>query len=252
LPTTQTHAMTLGQNSVPGLSLGFQLPPQLLWNMNQGEGANDRNGRSLYIKGTTCTHKFEYAPNRLDIDSQTLPFQGPILTRFMVVQPRTALHGRLHQWDVTRDLFLDNFGNQKGISALQTDFELTQWNINVKDYIVLKDMKFCLSPANLSQLKSHAVPVSTDPTIDNQVTVIGQPSQRYPSYKLIKHYIPMSRTVRYTGAEGQNPGPDNINTEYCVLAVSAPVGVANMPTGTTPLQVNLRYSFMGTTACLDL
>lgn len=251
LDAFRTFAMSLGQNLVPGLSALQQLTSQRLWNMTQGDGTNERNGRSLYIQGTSLTHKFEYIPTTItsvEPPSQ-IAYHGPILTRFMVLQPRTALHGRLHVWDVTRDLFLDSMGSLFGITNLATDFELSQYLINVKDYVVLVDKKFILSPPT-TRFQAFEDEQPT-PSTTSTAVLAASVNDNYPSMKLIKHHIPVNRNVRYNG-DGAGDGPDNFNAGYFVVAISAPVGVAGMPVGLAPVPPNILYSFMGTTSTLDL
>lgn len=243
---TRSFVMSIGTNLVPGVA-AFQLPQQQLFTIVQGDGVNERNGRSIYIKQTKMIFNFVYKPPAVPTSDLplALALRAPLYCRFIIFQPRTVLHGSQATWDITRDLFLDNVGTRVGINSLRTEFELSNWIINKNSYNVLRDQKFILGPpstrlqADIPQAAAQVFPVMSSSS-----------TSHYPSAKTIRHTITTNKNCRYTG-DGTGVQPQNLNTDYFMICITAPFGAQFLPLGTQIVD-NLAYNFIGTTSCIDL
>lgn len=244
-------AVNYGKNAVQNLQITEQLPPQQLWNFDQGDGTNERVGRSLFMRTTNLTHRFAYVPQLRGVltDPANQAFNGvPMVTRFLIIQPKTVLNGSLQLWDIKKDLFRDHRGNEKGVDSVATEMQLLNWLPNKIKYNFLLDKKFTLGPpaTNYEAVVDSGPPVPPA-TASTPVFATTQTS-KYPSFKEFRSKIVINRRVQFN-TQGAAAGAMNINQDYIGLAITIPLGVTWLP---TPPYNIISYSMLGTTSALDI
>lgn len=202
-----------GQGNFEGLD-GFQWP--------QGTGSNQRIGRYLFLKHTTMQMRLAM----LNTPSNPTP------TMFRVIVFKAKRNSALGSagGNPNDDLFLANDGRALGVnntgSTESKTFEYMNMLINKRNYSVIMDTKTILQPSLVAVQGSNPVmPLST-----------SYPPEK--TYNLtLKHN---SKT-----AFGQFNQPLDLNYQYCVQVISAPIGQVDV------LADDWRISFRGTVSCID-
>jgi len=206
----------LGPNNQPNFQAlaGFQWP--------QGTGPNQRIGRYLFFKHTTMQLRL----SMLNTPSNASP------TQFRIVVFKAKRNSALGTGggNPNDDLFLSNDGRALGLNNLSVaesrSFEYMNMLVNKRNYSVVLDTKCILQPSLVAiQGATPVAPLST-----------GYPCEKTFSLQL-KHDAKV--------AFGNFNNPLDLNYQYCVQVIAAPMGEAEV------LADDWRISARGTVSCID-
>lgn len=207
-------ALPMGRQVIP-TSLLPQVPLSV-FNFPQGDGKNERTGRSLYLRGCQVRSRVEYQPHYSTWNNgANVKLFVPQFCRYMVVRPK---NNRIYTAEPNpdKDLFIDVAGDERGLTSTFNDFTLTNSKINLRKYAVLLDKKFTLGPSSVTSMDASNAPVAGKNST-------RQFTSKYPSFKNVNFNVPIGRKVRYTGTSDQ---PESLNDDYWVLFVNTPIGGA--------------------------
>lgn len=233
--------VALGENLVPYLTAAEQQTPMALWNFAQGIGKNQRDGRSLFIKQTTCSVRVEYTPHFIDWGNTKLI--TPQKVRILIIRGKRVNEDEPNQ--VTANLFLDQLGNNKGLDSVLSTYALDKLKVNRKRWDVIMDRRTILSPSSVTSKDGSLG------TADN-INSTRQFSSKYPSSKDFNFSIPMNKKVRYNSPTSAQPS--SLDTNYFMVMLNMAVGYDFDGAGTLPTMEPglIGTTFFGKTAALDL
>lgn len=182
-----------------------------------GVGSNDRVGRFMFLDHSTATLQVEY--NAQSDNQQPLKF------RAIVFKARRGTDPVGITYNPSQDLFLRPDGGVFGHATTGTRFtDIELQPLNKKDFIIIKDTKFILSPT----LRSGA----------QETAAIN----RYPNTKTIRLYLNHKIKCEFRD-DGANE-PHNYDYRFGILIYAGEVGRDGLASG---WDVNFR----GTTLAYD-
>lgn len=233
--------VALGENLIPYLTASEQQTPMGLWNFAQGISKNERDGRSLFIKQTSCSVRVEYTPHFIDWGNTKLIC--PQQVRILIIRGKRVNEDEPNQ--VTANLFLDQLGNNKGLDSVVSTYALDKLKVNRKRWDVIMDRRTILSP---SLVTSKDGSLGTAANINST----RQFSSKYPSSKDFNFTIPMNKKVRYNNPVSSHPS--SLDTNYFMVMLNMAVGYDFTGGGTYPTMEPglIGTTFFGKTAALDL
>lgn len=161
-----------------------------------GVSRNQRNGHYLYLQKTHIT---------MEIDMNSLPLRNPVEFRCVVFKSRRANNptGLTSSWGET--LFLDSGGNEVGHQTAGINgSDLTMLPLNRKDWSVLKDEKFVMTPGTDTD--------AANPSVSNS---------RYGSTRRMMFDLPYYKKVEINPTTSI---PDNIDFSYCIAIFARSIG----------------------------
>lgn len=232
--------VALGENQIPYLTAAEQQSPMALWNFSQGIGKNQRDGRSLFIKQTTCSVRVEYVPHYIIGTPGNSKLLGPQKVRILIIRGKRVNEDEPNQ--VTANLFLDQLGNNKGLDSVLSTYALDKLKVNRKRWDVIMDRRTTLS----------APLVTANATTAETANLVRQTSTKYPSFKDFNFTIPMNKKVRYNNPTSAEPS--SLDTNYFMVMLNMAVGYDFDGGGTLPSMEPglIGTTFFGKTAALDL
>lgn len=232
--------VSLGENAIPYLLTSEQASPMSLWNFSQGISKNQRDGRSLFIKQTSCSVRVEYVPHYIMGTSGNAKLLAPQKVRILIVRGKRVNETEPNQ--VTANLFLDQLGNNKGLDSVASTYALDKLKINRKRWDVVMDRRTTLS----------APLVTANADTSETANLHRQGSTKYPSFKDFNFNIPMNKKVRYN--DPNDAAPSSLDTNYYMLMFNMGIGYDFNGGGSFPTMTNglIGTTFFGKTAALDL
>jgi len=230
----------LGENSIPYLLAAEQQTPMGLWNFSQGISKNQRDGRSLFIKQTSCSVRVEYVPHYIMGADTNQKLLAPQQVRIMIIRGKRVNEDEPNQ--VTANLFLDQLGNNKGLDSVLSTYALDKLKINRKRWDVIMDRRTTLS----------APLVTANANTAETANLVRQTSTKYPSFKDFNFSIPMNKKVRYNNPTSSHPS--SLDTNYFMVMINMAIGYDFNGGGSYPTMEPglIGTTFFGKTAALDL
>lgn len=185
------------------LNTGFN--PLLGYQYPNGDGADQRIGKYMYLK--QCT-----ANLRITMDS-TSRTACPMRFRLIIFKAiRNAQVGTTGGNPFAR-LFINNQGNEVGLNTTfsqdSVGFEFMSMITNKKNFKIYKDIQFTLQN-----------PLTT---VSGSTSIVSPMAQSYPSEK----FVNMTLRHNQKTAFDNNDQPTDCNYQYCVMLLSTPSGTYN-------------------------
>ena len=170
---------------------------------SQGTQGNERNGDYIYLKKTHMSLQIDM--KRLN-SAQGQPGMMPYEFRVVVCKLRRSISpaGVVKSPQSTLFLEIDNsdFG-YKSTNVNLTGTEVFRQPLNKRDWVILKDQRFTLSPP----------PYVPDPPATAQQSQ-SYYSQKYPVSKNLRYDLPYYKKVQYVNDLDR---PTDIDYHYCVF-----------------------------------
>jgi len=237
--------LSMGRNIPPTSLTMASSAPLAMFNFKQGVGKNKRDGRSLFIKGCTVRSRVEYQPHYTTWNNgQNVKLYVPQFCRYLVVRPKNN-NTYLANPNLDADLFYDQNGDKRGLTSTAiTDFQLTNLRVNTKQYAVMLDKRFTLSPSSLTSMDSS----NTNPQDKNTTR---QFNGKYPVFKDVNFKIPIGRKVRFISDASDSP--QDLNDDYFVILLNVPVG-GSIQSGSAETMIDglIGLNMIASTTALDL
>lgn len=206
------YTMVLG-NSSPSTWSGFNAVGG--FNFPQGTGNNERDGRYMWLDKTTMNMSIHMNPDER--------LSAPVQFRVIVFRARRVTTPTGVSYDPNLRLFLKPNGDGFGAGTSGIRFsDLYLQPTNKRDWIIVKDMKFTLSPF-----------------LGDGTTATAAWQGKYPNQRTMR--VNLNHAIK--SSFGTNE-PDDFDYHYGVAIYAGRVGRDQIATG---WEVNLR----GTTSALD-
>lgn len=239
------HLINLSKDIRP--FLGNQWSNHLdLYNFPLGDDSNQRQGRYMYLRNTTLKMEIQMHPI-LDVANPSIfnNLNNAYEFRLLVIRAKRKYQQYGDSDDLAKpsnSLFLDKTNTSFGLSDLShSTFEYMNQMVNKRQWSVVKDTRFTLSPPSV-ELRS-----GNDSANSTNVCAL-----RYPIKKKIDCYIPFNRKS-YFNNDAVDPTeniPTNIDTQTLVILQACRAGYC--ATGTTaPNTQYYSMTIQGTTTARD-
>ncbi len=172
----------------------------------RGDGQGQRIGQSVFMKHTNIALNLSMNA-QTDGSRDALPYRY----RMIVFKPKQRVRTPGNPSDPTTDLFLDVQGNEFGHGQTDIEFmDIWQSLLNKRDYTIVKDSKFMLTPPSYKSDLSSGVA--------HNVTHSGAMS------KDINIRVPYDKKTIY---DNDTNLPDNLNTATGILIFAQCLGNPN-------------------------
>ena len=196
--------------------LGPSVPPN--WNgtftpigglaIQQGDGVNSRDGNMVYLQNTRMSFILDMQQSGSAQPASQIKY--PIMFRMIVFKSKLKyLAGGTS--DPGYSLFLNEVDAAVGAqNAGITGMDIMTFKPNRRNFTVLKDTRFTLSPHVITSV--NAAPAAGNIPGTSNTLYYSQATANYPTHKEIDITLPHNKKVHY---DSQN-NPDNYNGAWCV------------------------------------
>lgn len=208
------YTVVLGNNS-PSTWSGFS--PLGGFDFPQGTGNNDRDGRYMWLDKSTINFSVHMNPDAR--------LSAPVQFRMIVFRARRVTTPTGVSYDPNLRLLLKPNGDGFGAGTSGINFnDLYLQPTNKRDWVIIRDQKFTLSPY-----------------LQDGTTATAAWQGRYPNFKTMRLVLPHKIKSSFSATTDE---PDDYDYHYGIAIYAGRVGRDQNATG---WEVNLR----GTTSALD-
>jgi len=234
-----TYAFINTGRSIAGILPEFTAGNTLdLFKFPQGDGSNERNGNSMFIRHTHLKGEIQMLPVQAN-SANSAALNSTVEFRMMVVKANRKYNPLGKFPDPGKQLFLTTENDSIGYDNVGTSvYAYMNQPINKRQFLVYKDTKFTLSPPS--------VLLDSD---SSGIESVNLQNSKYPIKKKFSLKLPINRKCQFSSdSTADQERPTNLDGEWLVIIQAVPSAYCDAQVSATK---SWALNIQGTTTARD-